>query len=151
MRAMHRKLEKVYYEIRAPAHDVGRHRRLRRGQGALRQMVCLPLQRPADVARMGLVPPAAILLWGPLGTGLAMLPEACATEAGVGYVYVSGREILGKPEALVETLREAEREAPGGALHLRPRLARPAARARTTPGAPRATSAASRRRSPTGR
>jgi transitional endoplasmic reticulum ATPase len=41
-----------------------------------------------------------------------MLPEACATEAGVSYVYVSGREILGKPEALVETLREAEREAP---------------------------------------
>jgi transitional endoplasmic reticulum ATPase len=41
-----------------------------------------------------------------------MLPEACAAEAGVSYVYVSGREILGKPEALIETLREAEREAP---------------------------------------
>ena len=109
---MHRKLEKVYYEIRRPRttwDDIGG---CAEAKAALRQMVCLPLMRPADVARMGLVPPAAILLWGPLGTGLAMLPEACASEAGVGYVYVSGREILGKPEALVETLREAEREAP---------------------------------------
>jgi ATP-dependent 26S proteasome regulatory subunit len=109
---MHRKLERVYYEIRRPRttwDDVGG---LAEAKAALRQMVCLPLTRPADLGRMGLVPPAGVLLWGPLGTGLAMLPEACATEAGVTYVYVSGREILGKPEALVETLREAEREAP---------------------------------------
>jgi len=109
---MHRKLEKVYYEIRAPRtrfEDIGG---LDAAKAALRQMVCLPLQRPAEIARMGLVPPAGVLLWGPLGSGLAMLPEACAAAAGVGYVYVSGREILGKPEALVETLREAEREAP---------------------------------------
>jgi transitional endoplasmic reticulum ATPase len=109
---MHRKLEKVYYEIRAPRtrfEDIGG---LAEAKAALRQMVCLPLTRPAEIARMGLVPPAGVLLWGPLGSGLAMLPEACAAEAGVGYVYVSGREILGKPEAVVETLREAEREAP---------------------------------------
>ncbi|HEY5999432.1 MAG TPA: AAA family ATPase [bacterium] len=109
---MHRKLEKVYYEIRAPRtrfDDIGG---LAEAKAALRQMVCLPLMRPAELQRMGLVPPAGVLLWGPLGAGLAMLPEACATEAGVSYVYVSGREILGKPEALVETLREAEREAP---------------------------------------
>ena len=109
---MHRKLKKIYYEIRRPRttwDDIGG---CADAKAALRQMVCLPLMRSADVVRMGLVPPAAILLWGPLGTGLAMLPEACASEAGVGYVYVSGREILGKPEALVETLREAEREAP---------------------------------------
>ena len=109
---MHRKLEKVYYEIRRPRttwDDIGG---CAEAKAALRQLVCLPLTRRADVSRMGLVPPAATLLWGPLGTGRAMLPEACATEAGVGYVYVSGREILGKPDALVETLREAEREAP---------------------------------------
>jgi transitional endoplasmic reticulum ATPase len=109
---MHRKLEKIYYEIRRPRttwDDIGG---CVETKAALRQLVCLPLTRRADVSRMGLVPPAATLLWGPLGTGLAMLPEACATEAGVGYVYVSGREILGKPDALVETLREAEREAP---------------------------------------
>ena len=109
---MHRKLENVYYEIRRPRttwDDIGG---LDEAKAALRQMVCLPLMRPADISRMGLVPPAGVLLWGPLGSGLAMLPEACATEAGVGYVCVSGREILGKPEALVETLREAEREAP---------------------------------------
>ena len=109
---MHRKLEKVYYEIRRPRTAWGDIGGLDEAKAALRQMVCLPLMRPADLSRMGLVPPAGVLLWGPLGSGLAMLPEACATEAGVGYVSVSGREILGKPEALVETLREAEREAP---------------------------------------
>jgi len=109
---MHRKLEKVYYEIRRPRtawNDIGG---CLEAKALLRQMVCLPLMRPADIRRMALAPPAGILLWGPLGAGLAMLPEACATEAGVSYVYVSGREILGKPEALVETLREAESEAP---------------------------------------
>jgi transitional endoplasmic reticulum ATPase len=109
---MHRKLEKVYYEIRSPRtrwEDIGG---CAEAKAALLQMVCLPLQRAADVKRMGLTPPAGVLLWGPLGAGLAMLPEACASAAGVTYVYVSGREILGKPEALVETLREAEREAP---------------------------------------
>ncbi len=109
---MHRKLEKVYYEIRHPRTTWEEIGGCGDAKAALRQMVCLPLMRPADIGRMGLVPPAGILLWGPLGAGLAMLPEACATEAGVSYVYVSGREILGKPEALVETLREAEREAP---------------------------------------
>jgi ATP-dependent 26S proteasome regulatory subunit len=109
---MHRKLEKVYYEIRTPRTRWGDIGGLAEAKAALRQMVCLPLTRSADLNRMGLVPPAGVLLWGPLGSGLAMLPEACASEAGVGYVYVSGREILGKPEALVETLREAEREAP---------------------------------------
>ena len=109
---MHRKLEKVYYEIRAPRtrwEDIGG---LAGAKAALRQMVCLPLTRAAEVSRMGLVPPAGVLLWGPLGGGLAMLPEACAAEAGVGYVCISGREVLGKPEAIVETFREAEREAP---------------------------------------
>lgn len=109
---MHRRLEKVYYEIRSPRtrwEDIGG---LTEAKAALRQMVCLPLTRAAEIDRMGLVPPAGILLWGPLGSGLAMLPEACATEAGVAYVYVSGREILGKPEAIVETLRAAGREAP---------------------------------------
>jgi transitional endoplasmic reticulum ATPase len=109
---MHRKLERVYYEIRTPRTtfaDIGGFDAAKR---ALRQMVCLPLQRPADLKAMGLVPPAGVFVWGPLGNGLAMLPEACATEAGVAYVYVSGREILGKPDAVAETFREAEREAP---------------------------------------
>ena len=109
---MHRKLERVYYEIRAPRttwDDIGGFPEAKR---ALRQMACLPLQRPGDLKTMNLTPPAGIFLWGPLGNGLAMLPEACATEAGVSYVYVSGREILGKPDAIEETFREAEREAP---------------------------------------
>ena len=75
---MHRKLEKVYYEIRRPRTTWGDIGGLDEAKAALRQMVCLPLTRPADISGMGLVPPAGVLLWGPLGSGLAMLPEACA-------------------------------------------------------------------------
>jgi transitional endoplasmic reticulum ATPase len=109
---MHRKLERVYYEIRAPRITFADIGGFSAAKAALRQMVCLPLQRPGDLKAMNLVPPAGVFVWGPLGNGLAMLPEACASEAGVSYVYVSGREILGKPDAVEETFREAEREAP---------------------------------------
>jgi transitional endoplasmic reticulum ATPase len=109
---MHRKLERVYYEIRTPRTTFADIGGFSAAKAALRQMVCLPLQRPGDLKSMNLVPPAGVFVWGPLGNGLAMLPEACATEAGVTYVYVSGREILGKPDAVAETFREAEREAP---------------------------------------
>ncbi len=109
---MHRKLERVHYEIRAPRtrfDDIGG---LAGAKQALRQMVVLPLVRPGDLAAMNLVPPAGVFLWGPLGNGLAMLPEACASEAGATFVYVSGREILGKPDAVAETFREALAAAP---------------------------------------
>lgn len=109
---MHRKLERVHYEIREPRTRFGDIGGLAEAKRALRQMVVLPLVRPGDLAAMGLVPPAGVFLWGPLGNGLAMLPEACAAEAGATYVYVSGREILGKPDAVADTFREALAAAP---------------------------------------
>lgn len=109
---MHRRLEKVYYEVRLPRTSFADIGGLEREKALLRQMVCLPLARPGEVRAMGLVPPAGVLLWGPLGNGLAMLPEACALEVGASFVTVSGREILGKPEAVVEALSEAGRETP---------------------------------------
>ncbi len=109
---MHRKLEKIFYEIRSPRlqwADIGGYAA---AKAALREMVCLPLQRGQEMAAMGLEPPAGVILWGPLGTGMTMLAEASATEAGVTFAYISGPEMLGKGRELVEAFRETEKEAP---------------------------------------
>jgi transitional endoplasmic reticulum ATPase len=109
---MHRRLEKIFYEIRKPRlawDDIGGYGEAKK---ALREMVCLPIQKKGEMAAMGLVPPAGILMWGPLGTGMTMLPEACANEAGATFVYVSGQEMLGKQGELREAFKEAEEAAP---------------------------------------
>lgn len=109
---MHRKLEKVFYEVRAPQlrwDDIGGFPEVK---ATLREMACLPLQKPELLGQLGLTPPAGIMLWGPLGVGITMLAEACASEAGVSFVYVSGQEMLGRPEHFREAFHDAEHEAP---------------------------------------
>lgn len=109
---MHRRLEKIFYEIRDPKLAWGDIGGCAEAKRALREMVCLPLLKSEEMKAMGLVPPAGVLMWGPLGTGMTMLPEACASEAGVPFIYVSGQEMLGKHGQLQEAFREAEAEAP---------------------------------------
>lgn len=109
---MHHRLDNIFYEIRNPRvgwEDIGGNGDAKR---ALREMVCLPLQRPDEMEAMGLVPPTGVLMWGPLGTGMTMLPEACAREVGATFVYISGQEMLGKKDELSEAFRAAEAEAP---------------------------------------
>jgi len=109
---MHRKLEKIFYEVRAPVltwEDVGGFADVKQ---TLKEMVCLPLQKPETRARLGLERPAGVMLWGPLGVGITMLAEAAATEAGASFVYVSGQEMLGKPAEVREAFHDAEHEAP---------------------------------------
>jgi ATP-dependent 26S proteasome regulatory subunit len=109
---MHRKLEKIFYEIRAPRMtwaDIGGCGEAKK---ALQEMVCLPIRKREEMKEMGLVPPAGILMWGPLGTGMTMLPEACASEVGATFAYVSGQEMLGRHRELAEAFREAEEESP---------------------------------------
>jgi transitional endoplasmic reticulum ATPase len=109
---MHRRLEKVFYEIRAPRlswSDIGG---LDDVKATLRQMVCLPITRRAELAGMGVEPPAGVMLWGPLGNGITMLAEACANEAGVTYAVLSGREMLGRVEAIEEAVDAAVEAAP---------------------------------------
>ena len=55
---------------------------------------------------MGLVPPAGVLMWGPLGTGMTMLPEACASEVGATFAYISGQEMLGRHQELADLVRQ---------------------------------------------
>ena len=109
---MHRKLENVFYEVREPRlswDDIGG---LAAPKAKMKEMVCLPLTRRAELARMGIELPAGVMIWGPLGQGITMLAEAAATEAGVTYVYVSGQEMLGKIDRMEEAFEIAVRESP---------------------------------------
>ncbi|WP_305043521.1 AAA family ATPase, partial [Geoalkalibacter sp.] len=109
---MHRKLQNIFYEVRDPVlgwDDVGGYRDVKE---TLREMVCLPLKKPELIRRHNLGLPSGVMLWGPLGTGITMLAEACAKDAGVSFVYVSGQEMLGKGQELVEAFDCAIHEAP---------------------------------------
>jgi len=109
---MHRKLQNIFYEVRDPAlswDDIGGYADVKE---TLKEMVCLPLKKPEMISHHGLGLPTGVMLWGPLGTGITMLAEACAREAGVTFVYVSGQEMLGKGEDLVEAFDVAIHEAP---------------------------------------
>jgi transitional endoplasmic reticulum ATPase len=99
---MHRKLMNLFYEVRDPNlswDDVGGYADVKE---TLKEMVCLPLKKPEMIRKHNLGIPAGVMLWGPLGTGITMLAEACAMDAGVSFVYVSGQEMLGKHEELKE-------------------------------------------------
>lgn len=109
---MHRKLEKIFYEVRKPRltwDDIGGFAEVKE---LVKEMVSLPLQKPELMAKLGLERPAGVMLWGPLGVGITMLAEAAATEAGVSFVYVSGQEMLGKPDQMEAAFHDAVHEAP---------------------------------------
>ncbi len=109
---MHRKLKNIFYEVRDPVlcwDDIGGYADVKE---TLKEMVCLPLRKPEMIAHHGLGLPAGVMLWGPLGTGITMLAEASAREAGVSFVYISGQEMLGKGPELVEAFDCAVHEAP---------------------------------------
>lgn len=78
----------------------------------LKEMVSLPLKSPGLIENLNIEPPAGVLMWGPLGTGIKMLAEASAAEARAHYIYVSGQEMLGKPEELQKAFAEAAEKAP---------------------------------------
>ncbi len=109
---MHKLLSNIYYEVREPRmkwDDIGGFEDVK---AILKEMVCLPLTKGRELLEMNVEIPTGVMIWGPLGVGITMLAEACASEANVGYVYISGQEMLGKPEALRRAFHEARHEAP---------------------------------------
>ncbi len=109
---MHKKLKQIFYEVREPVlgwDDIGGFPEIKE---TLREMVCLPLEKPELIREHNLELPAGVMLWGPLGVGITMLAEACAKQAGVTFIYISGQEMLGKPDELVEAFDLAIHEAP---------------------------------------
>lgn len=109
---MHKKLSRIFYDLRDPIlgwDDIGGYADVKE---TLREMVCLPLKKREEILRHNLGIPAGVMLWGPLGTGITMLAEACAKDAGVTFVYISGQEMLGKGPELAEAFDAAIEEAP---------------------------------------
>lgn len=52
------------------------------------------LKKPEIYHKLGAQIPRGALLTGPPGTGKTMLAKACASEAGVPFLYMSGSEFV---------------------------------------------------------
>ncbi len=83
----------------------------------IREMVELPLRHPEIFKRLGIEPPAGVLLHGPPGCGKTLLAKAVANESDAHFILVNGPEIMnkyyGESEKRVRALfEEAEKNAP---------------------------------------
>jgi len=83
----------------------------------IREMVELPLKHPELFLRLGIDPPAGVLLHGPPGTGKTLLAKAVATESEANFMVINGPEIMnkfyGESERKVRQIFEdAEKNAP---------------------------------------
>jgi len=83
----------------------------------VREMIELPLRHPEIFERLGIEPPAGVLLYGPPGTGKTLLAKAVANESDANFFYIGGPEIISKfvgesEERLRKLFKEAEESAP---------------------------------------
>jgi transitional endoplasmic reticulum ATPase len=83
----------------------------------IREMVELPLRHPEIFKRLGIEPPAGVLLHGPPGTGKTLLAKAVANESEANFILINGPEIVNKfygesEKRLREVFEEAEKNAP---------------------------------------
>jgi transitional endoplasmic reticulum ATPase len=62
----------------------------------IREMVELPMKHPELFNRLGIEPPAGVLLHGPPGTGKTLLAKAVANETDANFMLVNGPEIMNK-------------------------------------------------------
>ena len=68
----------------------------------LRELVELPLLRPAFYRRLGVRPPKGVLLHGPPGTGKTLICKALASELGVTAYRMSATELVGSVQGETE-------------------------------------------------
>ncbi len=68
----------------------------------LRELVELPLLRPAFFRRLGVRPPKGVLLHGPPGTGKTLICKAIASELGVTAYRMSATELVGSVQGETE-------------------------------------------------
>lgn len=83
----------------------------------LKESVEWPIKHPEAFTRMGITPPAGILLYGPPGTGKTLLAKAVANESQANFISIKGPEILSKwvgdsEKAIRETFRKARQASP---------------------------------------
>ena len=68
----------------------------------LRELVELPLLRPAFYRRLGVRPPKGVLMHGPPGTGKTLICKALANELGVTAYRMSATELVGSVQGETE-------------------------------------------------
>jgi transitional endoplasmic reticulum ATPase len=76
-----------------------------------------PLKYPESFTRLGLRPPAGILLFGPPGCGKTLLAKAVATESEANFIPIRGPEVfskwVGESEKMIrEVFRKARMASP---------------------------------------
>jgi len=83
----------------------------------IREMVELPLKHPEIFIKLGIEPPAGVLLHGPPGSGKTLLAKAVANESEANFILVNGPEIMNKfygesERKIREIFEDAEKNAP---------------------------------------
>src|SRR3990167_454587 len=83
----------------------------------IREMVELPLRHPEIFKRLGIEPPAGVLLHGPPGTGKTLLAKAVANESEANFILINGPEIMNKfygesEKRLRDVFEEADKNSP---------------------------------------
>nr|CAA56097.1 cdcH [Halobacterium salinarum] len=83
----------------------------------VKESVEWPLNQPEKFTRMGVEPPAGVLLYGPPGTGKTLMAKAVANETNANFISVRGPQLLSKwvgesEKAIRQTFRKARQVAP---------------------------------------
>jgi len=83
----------------------------------VREMIEIPLKYPEVFSRLGIEPPAGVLLHGPPGSGKTLLARAVASESDANFLLINGPEIMNKfygesEKRVREIFDEAEKHSP---------------------------------------
>ena len=90
---------------------------LEAAKGEVKESVEWPLSSPEKFDRMGIDPPAGVLLYGPPGTGKTLMAKAVANETNANFISVRGPQLLSKwvgesEKAIRQTFRKARQVSP---------------------------------------
>ncbi len=108
-------IREVFVEVpKVHWSDIGGHDMVKQ---QLIEAVEWPLKNPEAYKRMGVSPPAGVLLYGPPGCGKTMLAKAVATESEANFISIKGPEIYSKwvgesEKAIREIFRKARLASP---------------------------------------
>eukprot|EP00794_Sanderia_malayensis_P007314 gene7315-8132_t len=108
MRAISVDVPKVTWNDIGGQHDVKQR---------LKEAVEWPLKHPQAFDRLGIRPPAGVLLFGPPGCSKTLLAKALATESGLNFISIKGPELFSKyfgesEKAVREVFHKARATAP---------------------------------------